>query len=539
MKATYILRTVLIGAVGVMMSSCNDFLDRMPDNRTTIDNEDKVSQLLVSAYSTSSPMMVTEAMSDNCDQVGFQNPYTDRFLDQCFAWDDITEASETNDSPEQFWQGYYNAIASANQALEGVQTAGGPNASTTLKECYAEALLCRAYNHFMLTNLFTMGYNSKTADKDMGVPYCTAPETKLLATYDRGTVAEDYEKMDADIQEALKYLGDTHYTQPKYHFNTQAAYAFACRFYLYYEKWDKAIQYANDCIGETASRNELRDYETMSGMPQGDDALAALERHYTSSDRTCNLLLLPVYSGQSLFMGPYAYYKKYAHSGNINANESANAAQPWSAAPRRAYYEPINIFTATNANFAVFARVPYEMEITDPVTQTGFIHTTVPALTTDEVLLNRAEAYALTGQNDKCVADLNLWASNQFKNHTTMTAQSIQKFYSTIDYAYDDDTHMAGTVRKHLHPDFTIGAEGSVQESLLQAVLNARRVETLEWGMRWFDVKRYGIVIPRRVLGSDGTPARVTDWLKVDDPRRAIQLPTKVIAAGMPKNPRN
>ncbi|XLL74012.1 RagB/SusD family nutrient uptake outer membrane protein, partial [Myroides odoratimimus] len=37
----------------------------------------------------------------------------------------------------------------------------------------AEALLARAYNHFMLVNLWAKHYNPATAESDLGIPYVT------------------------------------------------------------------------------------------------------------------------------------------------------------------------------------------------------------------------------------------------------------------------------------------------------------------------------------------------------------------------------
>ena len=56
-------------------------------------------------------------------------------------------------------------------------------------------------------------------------------------------------------------------------------------------------------------------------------------------------------------------------------------------------------------------------------------------------------------------------------------------------------------------------------------------------GLRWQDIKRYGIVIYRRFISNVGTS--ITDELGVDDPRRAIQIPSDAIIAGMEPNPRN
>jgi hypothetical protein len=61
-------------------------------------------------------------------------------------------------------------------------------------------------------------------------------------------------------------------------------------------------------------------------------------------------------------------------------------------------------------------------------------------------------------------------------------------------------------------------------------------------GLRWFDVKRFGIKIYRRDVSfkeSIDSVVEVTDELNLDDPRRAIQIPSDVISAGVKPNPRN
>ena len=85
-------------------------------------------------------------------------------------------------------------------------------------------------------------------------------------------------------------------------------------------------------------------------------------------------------------------------------------------------------------------------------------------------------------------------------------------------------------MKKRLDPDFTVTA--GEQENLIHAVLHARRVVTLHEGLRWQDIKRYGIEIAH----TQGLNA--PDSLKWNDLRRAIQIPATVISAGMQKNPR-
>ena len=44
-------------ALGALFTSCNDYLDKQPDSRQTIDSEEKASKLLVSAYPLAHPCL--------------------------------------------------------------------------------------------------------------------------------------------------------------------------------------------------------------------------------------------------------------------------------------------------------------------------------------------------------------------------------------------------------------------------------------------------------------------------------------------------
>ena len=59
----------------LLLVGCNDFLDTLPDNRTEIDNADKVAGLLTSAYSNRSYASWLELSSDNIDDMGEKNPH--------------------------------------------------------------------------------------------------------------------------------------------------------------------------------------------------------------------------------------------------------------------------------------------------------------------------------------------------------------------------------------------------------------------------------------------------------------------------------
>ena len=81
------IKTLLLSAVvgctlSATFTSCDDFLDKLPDNRTEANSEEKLEKLLVSAYPTHDHMAFTEYGCDNVDDMGESNPNTARFLDQ-------------------------------------------------------------------------------------------------------------------------------------------------------------------------------------------------------------------------------------------------------------------------------------------------------------------------------------------------------------------------------------------------------------------------------------------------------------------------
>ena len=335
-----------------------------------------------------------------------------------------------------------------------------------------------------------MPYDPATAATSLGVPYATEPETTLNPTYTRGNVAEVYEKIEKDILEAIPLLGDTHYTQPKYHFNKQAALAFAARFFLFYQKWDLAVKYANECLGSNP-KSLLRDWNEMQsyGITDNLDPRANL---YIKATNKCNFLIQPTISMAGYFFSNYPYVTKYAHNSYISKNETLSADQVWGVSDRSTLRCPGLGFKGGTFDRVLVAKVARLFEETDPISQTGYWHSAI------------------------------------------VPPEDIKTYYNSIAYY----TSTSPTSKKHLYPSWTIDAEGSVQESMLQCVLNFKRIETIHEGLRWFDVNRYGINITRRVMNQSSECDHVADSLGTKDLRRAVQLPFSIISAGREKNPR-
>lgn len=544
MKKINLFYTIALGALA--LTSCDDYLDKMPDNRASIDTEEKVTKILVSAYATHNSNLMLEMASDNARDNGSTYSFETQTQQQAYLWQPITETD--NDSSKDLWDACYGAAAAANQALQAIDEMGNP---ASLQAERGEALLCRAWAHFQLANVFCLAYNPETADKDMGLPYAIAPETEVSPHYERGTMAELYAHINADIEEGLPLINDKIYTVPKYHFNKKAAYAFATRFNLFYQKWDKTIEYANAALGSNPQAL-LRNWNHIVNELASDYLTRC--NAYISASENANFLLQTAYSSSGYYLGAFVLGDRYGHDQpTIALRETYRAPGIWGE------WNTAGDLLMSHSNWGPVQTLNISkyygyFEYTDKVNGIGYRQTDYVQLCADETLLCRAEAYAIKGDLASALRDMNMWLASNTRNGMQATQELVNLRYGTYDeeagtgMKYMDDAEgkpliatekkpgvvYYGTAKKHLHPlGFSIDAEGSDQENMLQFILHMRRCQMMQEGGRWCDIKRWGIEIAHN---REGMP---DDLLLKDDPRRAFQLPNDVLDAGLPGNPRN
>ena len=125
MKLKYI--AILVAVALTSLTSCKDFLDKVPDTRVYLNNVEQLRQLMVDGYMASSYACVAELSSDNVidnnspsdDGVIYNLSAYDISDNQLYAWQDVDLASG-NDTPSGVWSGCYGAIAVCNLA-DGVR----------------------------------------------------------------------------------------------------------------------------------------------------------------------------------------------------------------------------------------------------------------------------------------------------------------------------------------------------------------------------------------------------------------------------------
>ena len=550
------------------LSSCKDFLDKVPDTRVYLVNLDQLQQLLVTGYMDSNYALVGELSSDNVidnnspskmkgsEGVRYHLSFYSQADEQVFAWDDVDLDISSSDTPSGVWNSCYGAIACANAVLqkaaefeetgmiEDVEMT--PAEHARLDAIKGEAYMIRAYHHFILAEIFCMPYRGASLSSQLpGIPYATEPETTLDPKYDRGTLQETYDKIEADLLMGLKYITEDYYQVPKYHFNIASSNSFAARFYLAKREYEKVVEYATAAFKGNDPATMMND-----GWWQEDFYyISDIGRYFTSIERPSNFQLFTNYS---------TWWRRFLGY-RFTCNRDAKRATIQGPGPswQRCQYQN----TKTKEKFAMmpcfngvcgsaggqeygayYAGNCFEQfEYTDKISGIGYCHEIRPEFTSEETLLMRAEANLFLGNIDAAFDDLFLWNQEHMSpkesdryNHVDLTKDQILTFYG----CYDDPDRADpgyGIVMKfnidEVCPSDRYHMTDEI-EPYMQCVQHFRRIQLVHMGNRWFDIKRFGFTI-KHYMG-------ISDELTLDvlDPRYAIQIPNEVIGAGLEPNPR-
>lgn len=482
---------ILICTTIFLLSGCDKFLDQEPDDRTKIDNPTKISEIIASAYPKVPYIAFAESMSDNAGDKGVTTRAEENFM----PWQFIDQIKSEYDTPPSYWQACYKAIAAANQGLKAIEELGN---LPSLQASKGEALVARAYAHFMLVTFFSKSYDASTAGTDLGIPYVEAPETVAIAEYKRGTVAEVYQKIERDLLEGIPLIDNSAYKVPSYHFTRNAAYAFATRFFLFKKDYQKVVDYANLVAPTTIIASSLRPWNTVYNLLSYYD----LQNMYTNSTQSANILLSEANSRWGRSFAGYNYGLNSALLAEIyDANRNPLRIQ-------LAYRSKVFGGNETVYNIPKFS----ENFIKETISANfGQPYNVIPLFTMEEVLFNRAEAYANLGQNQLVIDELNTFLTKRVLNYSAtnanhkVTLAKITGFYPGL----------------------------SEKDALIESVLNFKRQEFVFEGMRWFDILRLGKTVVHRSMTGD-----IDITVDANDKRRVLQLPGEAIAAGLEPNPR-
>ncbi len=500
-------RYIRIISILPLLVACQDYLNKNPDSslEVKIDSEEKIAELLTGAYPEASYFAFLEARTDNVEER--VNGVHSRLNEAMYFWEDYDQ--EDLDTPLNYWNACYAGIAQANKALELL--AEYPK-TPRVKALYGEAFLLRAYLHFMLVNIWAAPYGAEKSLKSPGIPYLTRPEKHALVEYNRGTVKEVYDKIEKDLKFGISLVDDDFYKKPKYHFNKKAAYAFASRFYLMKGEWDLVIKYADYVLG-TDPKQVLRKWHKYEKelFPN----YRTLYKKYASPEEPANLLVVATESRIARNFPVEKYGVTRNTMKRIFDEKGVDGCREFSEVK----FAPLFLFNSsrTPINDGGYIAKFDELSLFGSAgNKPKGLYVTNVLFSTDEVMLNRMEAYAMKRDYEKSIYDFLEYLRGKFEI-TPPCFHSDYTWTSTKNYSIY--TPFYGMTIKQL--------------ALVKTITEFRQKEFLHEGLRWFDIRRFYIPVKRNSKNSIYRP------LRKEDPRETLQIPVEAINRGLEPNPRD
>ncbi|WP_231424119.1 RagB/SusD family nutrient uptake outer membrane protein [Pedobacter sp. Leaf250] len=276
-----------------------------------------------------------------------------------FTFDD-TDARTNLLSGSSFYNQTYSYINRWNTVISLVDGSKGDDKIKQLAK--AEAKIYRAFDHFMLVNVYAKAYDPATAATDGGI--CIMDKYDLEAKPIKSTVAQVYDFIQKDIEEALPYLQKV--PIDPYHPSLAFAYGLKAKIHLFKHEFSLAKEAAQKSLSYNNTIYDLVAYSKLGGPST-----------------------LPVLAGENQEVLSFMYMTGYTEM---------SFAYTCIISP-----ELVKLFGTNDARFNLFMNTT-STSLLDPgagtayfsVNYTKFFYPTVGMKTT-EVYLMLAECYAREG----------------------------------------------------------------------------------------------------------------------------------------------
>lgn len=451
MKKLIYITLALIG-----FASCDEFTDVEPKGevlpRTVEDYQGLLQDFNSIGLAPISYIFANDDIHIPDDMLQTFEPWSLR----AYKWEDYQFNADETDFT---WAQAYKEIFNCNVVLNNIDDAEGDDAIRTLAK--AEASFFRGFTNFQLVNMYAKTYDAASAGTDMGIPL--VKEEQILQKLPRANVKEVYESIVEDITNSVKGLplvsnAETQFKS--FHPVKAAAYGMLSRVHLFMGNYDKAIE-AGEEFFNLQTYNSILDMNVPGYMP------------YNIMNPEHLFFQMPAVGGDFEFMG-----------GTYLSDELVSHFDAGKDMRLMFYTRPENgklAWTGTSMS------------------------TPDPGVSSPEVLLNLAEAYARKDNKQKTI---------ELVNHLQAKR------------------HMAASYVALNEADFT------AEEALVE-VLKERRRELFFNGKRFFDLKRlnkedrFKKTITRTIEGNTINIAPGDNKYQFALPRDIVALNSKLI-----QNPR-
>lgn len=242
----------VIGAICLMMTSCNDYLNILPTGKKIPTTYGDFEALLRDEYGVHSVPVRQASMLLNDFFVSTSTLNFERLSEVNYNWKESENRIAFNNSDESTYYQGYASIATCNLLIE---YAPSMTEGTAIQknQLIATAKVIRALNYYTLANYYAATYDATTANTLKSVPLIES--ANIEAAHRQVSIQELYDFMIGDIEQALPVLDNEGLTV--LHPGKGAAYTLLARIYLQMENYPKALENAQKAL---AIKNDLYDW---------------------------------------------------------------------------------------------------------------------------------------------------------------------------------------------------------------------------------------------------------------------------------------
>lgn len=283
MKIQSILLSVL---VLLNLTACDNFLDITPTGKVIAETGDEYRALLTYEYNNfTKDRYMTTLRTDEIVMDKSKSSSTD--LD---AYLDLWRWKDDNPSPTTSyfsWRSYYHAIYIANYIIEH-QNEIKEATHDEINQLVGEAYMMRAYNHFLLVNLYAEPYTHCNPRETRGVPMLLKADVNAVPR--SSSVDSVYNQVISDLEKAEMYLNvETWELGKNYRFNKVSPQALRSRVYLYMGRWKDALNAAKIVLQSHNALENLNSGTTLPNSFKSAENIVALERYSSNLYTVINM----------------------------------------------------------------------------------------------------------------------------------------------------------------------------------------------------------------------------------------------------------
>lgn len=263
MKTKNILYYLLLGFVCcstiATLTSCNKFLDITPTGKVIASTGEEYRDMLTNEYKyfPKDRHMTTVRTDELQLSTATSSSDRDAYLD-LWLWKDENPSPTTSYFS---WRTYYHNIYIANYIIEHQHEISNASAEE-VNQLVGEAFMMRAYDLFLLVNLYAEPYTHCNPAATRGVPMLL--QADVNAVPHSSSVEAVYQQVLSDIRQAELRMNVLLWEEGKrYRFCQEAVQAFRARVCLYMGRWQDALAAAKAVI---AAHGDLEDLNVSSSL---------------------------------------------------------------------------------------------------------------------------------------------------------------------------------------------------------------------------------------------------------------------------------